>query len=308
MKTNIKYRIILSIVLYSIIFLSNQSCIKLDSIAFPSVQIKEYLLDDYEGETDMELPPSYVIQDSMITHFTVTSQIEGETDSKQIHALYIGNYNNILTDTIILYCHGQRDHMDFYWPRAKLLANCGGKNRYGVLMMDYRGYGMSEGEPSEKGMYADVAACLDWLKEKGVDKNNIIIYGFSLGSAPATEHAAYYKDFLPHKLILESPFSSTDNISQESTIINFQASFIMSLELNNAEKIIDVDQPFMWMHGTEDDYVAISNGEIIFAAYEGIYKEAHRIEGAFHGTNGVPQTMGYDAYLDIVDKFIRRVN
>ena len=305
MKT--KYNIFSKIIISVVIFLGIQSCLKLDDIAFPRVALTEYLRDAYEGETDMEVPVKYAIADSMVTEISVLSKMESETTGKYIYAEYIGNYNNISNDTIILYCHGQRDHMDFYWPRAKLLANCGGKNRYGVLMMDYRGYGKSEGEPSEDGMYADVAACLEWLETHGAKKEQVIIYGFSLGSAPATEHAAYYKEsFKPYKLILESPFSSVDNLSQESTMINFQASFIVSLKFNNADKIEYVKQPFMWMHGVEDDYVAITNGEIVYSHYVGIYSEAHRIDGAFHGTNGIPQTMGYDAYLDIVNKFIER--
>ena len=72
--------------------------------------------------------------------------------TKKIHAVYLGNIADIATDTIILYCHGNRDHLDFYWPRIKLLANVGGKNRYGVLAMDYRGFGLSEGPATEEGM------------------------------------------------------------------------------------------------------------------------------------------------------------
>ena len=77
-----------------------------------------------------------------------------------------------------MYCHGNKWHMDFYWQRAKLLAHTNGKNKYGVLMMDYRGFGMSEGDPTENGMYADVNACMKWLKDKGLTNSRLIIYGF----------------------------------------------------------------------------------------------------------------------------------
>ena len=91
--------------------------------------------------------------------------------------------------------------MDFYWQRAKLLANVGGKNKYGVLMIDYRGYGMSEGKPSEEGMYTDVNTALNWLKKSGLTNDRLVMYGFSLGTAPACELTANTRDMVPSILI-----------------------------------------------------------------------------------------------------------
>ena len=72
--------------------------------------------------------------------------------------------------------------MDYYWQRAKLLANCG--NAFGVLMFDYRGYGLSEGSPTEEGLYEDVRAAYKWLIDQNVSAENIIAYGFSLAQLP----------------------------------------------------------------------------------------------------------------------------
>ena len=60
----------------------------------------------------------------------------------------------------------------------------------------------------------------------------------------------------------------------------------------------------MWLHGTDDDYVAITNGEAIIANYPGSDSTYIRVEGALHGVNGVPQTMGYENYLKSIEKFI----
>ena len=74
-----------------------------------------------------------------------------------------------------------------------------------VLIVDYRGYGKSEGIPTEEGMYEDVRAAMNWLKSWGVPTQQIINYGFSLGSAPATDLMAFGMDGdYPNKLILES--------------------------------------------------------------------------------------------------------
>jgi len=273
------------------------ACLKMNDIAFYNESLTEYLLDDYDVDLNFKLDSTYDVQN--VYEFSVNS------GGFNIAALYIGELSAISTDTIILYCHGQSLHMDHYWQRAKLLANCGGNERFGVLMFDYRGYGLSEGTPSEQGLYEDVRAAYQWLLDEGARSERIILYGYSLGSAPVTDLAAYGMNTeFPHKLILESPFASTDFIAQGSTLIEVSASYITELEFDNTEKIKLVNQPLMWMHGTEDDYVAISNGEAIISNFSGADSTFIRVEGANHGQDGVPQTMGFQEYLKAVRQFI----
>src|SRR5436190_21610320 len=145
------------------------SCLKLDNNLYNNDnKLKEYQLDNYTGEQDFILEASYLIPQNFITLLSLSSQSPSESKFTNIKALYIGDKTRIATDTVILYCHGNKWHMDFYWQRAKLLAHVNGKNRYGVMMMDYRGYGLSEGKPTEEGMYADVDACMKWLTENGL--------------------------------------------------------------------------------------------------------------------------------------------
>ena len=65
-----------------------------------------------------------------------------------------------------------------------------------------------------------------------------------------------------------------------------------------------VNIPLMWLHGVEDTYVNISNGELIFGNHSGVYKEAHRIEGSDHSE--VPVTMGLENYLNALEMFIEK--
>jgi len=194
--------------------------------------------------------------------------------------------------------------MDAYWPRAKLLANVGGKNRYGVLMMDYRGYGLSSGKSTEASLYQDVRVCLDWLDNKGVASQEVIMYGFSLGTIPAIDLSAFYGTAAPNKLILEAPMASVENLTEESLLIDVSSTFFTSLKFDNVEKIKSVTQPLMWIHGVDDDYLSISNGEAIYERHGGTYKKAHRIAGANHGD--VPTVMGFDTYCKKILKFITR--
>ena len=147
--------------------LSFAGCLKIDSNLYNTSQkIEQYLWDAYPEQGEFILDESYKIDKDSINLFTLTSNDAG--DQAKIYAVYIGDMSRIQTDTVILYHHGNKWHMDWYWQRAKLLANIGKKHRFGVLMYDYRGYGLSEGTPTETGMYADANACVDWLKSKGI--------------------------------------------------------------------------------------------------------------------------------------------
>ena len=153
-----------------------------------------------------------------------------------------------------MYCHGQSLHMDAYWARATMLANLQEKYHYGVLMMDYRGYGMSEGSSDEDGLTEDVDACITWLKDQGAEQSKTFYYGFSLGCIPVIDRAAYREDFVPNKIILEAPLASVENLANTSTIINVDPGYMSTLKFENAESIKDVTVPLLWMHGIEDTY------------------------------------------------------
>lgn len=280
------------------------SCLRLDDNLYNlSDKITEYKLDQYTGEQDFILGPSYTIPDSLVTHFTLQSQSPDESTPTTIHAIYIGDVNRIATDTVIMYCHGNKWHMDFYWQRAKLLANTGSKNRFGVLMIDYRGFGLSEGKPTEDGIYADVDAALKWLRDKGLSGNRLVIYGFSLGSAPATKLSAEPRSLVPSKLILESPFASADVMAADGTQLNMPGSYFTNLSINNADEIQMVNQPFCWLHGLNDNFLNYqTHGQVVYDRYNGPYKEKHLVDGADHGE--VPAKMGFTEYSNALLLFI----
>ena len=73
------------------------------------------------------------------------------------------------------------------------------------LLLSWRGFSGNKGKPTEEGLYEDARSALRWLKSKGIDEKNLIIYGESLGTGVAVE-IAQYKKFAG--IILESPFTS----------------------------------------------------------------------------------------------------
>ncbi len=294
----------LVIVILTVVLIS-PSCLRLDENLFNEKKIDAYKLDDYDGETDFTLDESYKIPDSLIHIFSLQSKADSEDEPTTIYAIYIGDISHIAIDTVILYCHGNKYHMDFYWQRAKLLANTGWKNRFGVMMFDYRGYGMSHGKPTESGLYADADAALKWLKQNGLTGERLIAYSFSLGTAPATKIAANAFSITPCKLMLEAPFASAEVMVQDASGLALPGTTVTDLKINNAEEIKKVKQPFFWIHGEADDFLSIeTQGGVVYNNYTGSYKEAHRILGAGHST--IQTTMGFQNYLSAVKSFVCR--
>ncbi|TXT27823.1 MAG: phospholipase/carboxylesterase family protein, partial [Chitinophagaceae bacterium] len=284
------------------LILSLTSCLDLDDNLYSPDKITKYKWDDYDGETEISLDDTYKIPDSLVYEFTLNSKDSTESEATKISAVYIGSLTEIATDTVIMYCHGTADHMDRYWQRAKLLANTGSKNRFGVLMIDYRGYGLSEGEPTEAGLYADVDAALQWLKDQGLSDKRLI-YGYSLGSAPATMLAANPISIKPSKLILEAPFASAEVMVQDASEIAVPSSFVTNLEINNAEEIKKVKGPFLWIHGKKDDFLNIeTHGEVVYKNYLSSNSIAYRVENANH--TDVPTIMGFKEYNAAILDFL----
>lgn len=274
----------------------------LDTLAFPGQTLDSYSYENYE-DPEIDIPDS-MLQNVERSLVTLTS-IDAETGEEfKIYGLYFGDTNTIDQDTVIYYCHGQARHMDFYYTRATLLSHLVGQHHYGVFMIDYRGYGLSEGKSTETGLIEDVDAGIEWLRDHGLSQDRCMYYGFSLGAIPIIERAGNKTNFKPSKVICESPLASVQYLTQSSTVINSDASFITELQFNNAENIKKVDAPFMWLHGVDDDYVSIDNGEIIYGNYQGPYKEAIRVENANH--SDIPVIMGLENYLNAVELFIQQ--
>ena len=283
------------------------SCNKrLDGFLFNNSTIEAYLLDDYLGEIPFPLDSSYDIPSDLIHLFHFNIQDQGK--DLKVYAIYVGDLNTIATDTVILYCHGNKDHMDFYWNRQKLLAHVGGKNRYGVLSFDYPGFGLSEGSPTEENMYAATEGALRWLVSNGVSDEQLISYGFSLGSAPATRIAANPQEFslTPRILILENPFASSEVMVQSSSGLSFPGSYFTNIKIANAEEIKKVNQPFLWFHGSDDTFLTLAaHGQVVFNNYSGIRGKSVIVAGAQHdGEKGIPVVMGFSEYLNEIEAFI----
>ncbi len=295
-------RIIVSITLLALFSTCLFSCQKIDSFMFENIAVDEYYLDEYTGEGEVFLDSMYDISQEHI------QELKFESQEKTIYGIYVGDINRIGQDTVILYCHGNTGNIDYYWGRQKLLANLGGKTRFGILMIDYKGFGKSEGTPTEGGLVEDMDAGLEWLKEEGLTSDRLIIYGFSIGSYPAT-YLSSKKDgaLVPSKLILENPFASTKVMVNDASKLSMKNNYYTSTDYEVADLIKNVTQPFLLMHGEKDAFLSIkTHGEIVAKNYGGKNSDKTflKIAGADH--SDLPYIYGYENYLKSILEFIEK--
>ncbi|MBN1443977.1 MAG: alpha/beta hydrolase [Planctomycetes bacterium] len=165
-----------------------------------------------------------------------------------------------------------------------------------IFLLDYRGYGGSEGSPSEKGLYRDAEAAVRWLEERGAQQ--LVYVGESLGTGVAVELAVRRP---PAALILQSGFSSLVDVGRTHFGI-FPVSLFLRDRYENLRKIDRVECPLLMIHGERDTIVPVELGRRLFdAAREP--KEIYLLPAADHNDLIF---LGGAEYLDRVDDFLRR--
>tara|TARA_Y100000591_G_scaffold36014_1_gene26679 strand:+ start:4688 stop:5491 length:804 start_codon:yes stop_codon:yes gene_type:complete len=156
----------------------------------------------------------------------------------------------------LLFFHGNAGSLD---NRIHKLNRFGDMN-VNFLIIAWRGFSGNKGKPSENGLYEDGRSAIQWLLNKGLKEEDIIIYGESLGTGIAT-HLAQNKNFAG--VILETPFTSM--VDAARTFYPYiPVSLLLKDKFNNKEKIKNIRSPILVMHGEADQIVPFSMGKKIF--------------------------------------------
>ena len=160
---------------------------------------------------------------------------------------------------ILLFCHGNGGNMSHRLESIKLFHGLG----LSVLIFDYRGYGESEGSPSEAGTYTDAEAAWDYLvKARNVSPESIIIFGRSLGGAVAAHLAKANK---PRALILESTFTSAGDLGAHH-FPYFPVRLLSRFRYSAVEYVRQVSCPILVVHSRGDDIVPFKLGQRVYEA------------------------------------------
>jgi fermentation-respiration switch protein FrsA (DUF1100 family) len=200
---------------------------------------------------------------------------------------------------LVLYCHGNAGNISHRLASLRLLHNLG----LAIFIFDYRGYGQSEGTPSEEGTYADARGALAWLQQRGWGREDAIYFGESLGAAVALQLAVEQP---PAGLVLEAPFTSIAAMGRHhNPLLYFLFGWLLDARYDNLAKIGRVCSPLLIIQGEADTIVPPAMSRRLYAAANEP-KSLRRFAGAGHNDLLFVGGKAYrDAWREFLGKRLR---
>lgn len=196
---------------------------------------------------------------------------------------------------VVLFLHGNAGNIA---QRAGLAARFARIAEVRLLMPDYSGYGGNEGSPSEDEINADSLAAYDHLVADGVDAARIVVFGESIGGAPALFVATERR---VSGVVAQSTFSSLSSMALRVYWWMPLAALFVLGDFPSADRIAALEVPVLIVHGTNDRIVPIGEGERLAAAQP--KAEFLRLEGADH--NDLFEIAGDDYLRGLGERFRR---
>ena len=191
----------------------------------------------------------------------------------------------------MLYLHGNAGNITYLWPDLRMLTN---RMHVSVLAFDYRGYGRSEGRPSESGLLADARAARSWLAERAgiAEAGDCLVWPFARRRRSSRSGG---KRRCQRRLVLESTFASLPAVAND--LLPLSPGLLMINRFNSIKKLGDYAGPLLIAHGDADELIPFAQGERLFAAANQP-KRFVRIAGGDH--NWVPP----EHYIAELDRFL----
>ncbi len=222
-------------------------------------------------------------------------QLEFRTaDGLLLHGWWFASAAAADDGPVVLWAHGNAHNLTGRARHAQVLADEG----VPVFLFDYRGYGRSEGEPGEEGIYQDIEAAYEFLTEqRQISPQRVVLLGRSLGSAPA----ARLSTRVPHAgTILVSPLPSAKRMARRM-FAGLPVDWFGTVKFPVIEWVAQRKRPLLVIHGNLDQVVPLKYGREVFAA-AAEPKEFLLLEGTGH--NDILLSGGR-RYLDRVVAFAR---
>ncbi|MGD8360652.1 MAG: alpha/beta fold hydrolase [Gemmatimonadota bacterium] len=196
----------------------------------------------------------------------------------------------------VLLLHGNAGDISHRTPLALGLIREG----FSVLLLEYRGYGGSEGAPSEKGLHLDALAAHDFLLDRLGGSDKIVVFGRSMGGAVGAGLAVARPT---GGLILESAFTSLEAMARE--IYPFVPGLLFRRlrgRFDTMARVREASVPILVVHGSEDEVVPFRMGEDLYRA-AGRWGEWLEVPGAGHNDVFL---VGGTVYFRALGDFIRK--
>ena len=194
---------------------------------------------------------------------------------------------------VVLFFHGNAGNLSGRTELMVRLAALGVE----VLIIDYRGYGHSEGRPSEEGVYRDARAAWKFLTvEHGIDADRVVVFGKSLGGAAAIDLAVNVE---PGALIVQSSFTSVPDMAARH--YPFVPAFALRTKMDSLSKISSIGCPKLFIHSTHDEIVPYEMGRQLFDKAGGP-KTFFEVVGSGHNQT---LAVGGSRYLEAIRDFLK---
>ena len=191
-------------------------------------------------------------------------------DGSRLHGWFLPAVGN--AKGTVLHLHGNAANVSNHLPLVSWLPARG----YNVLMVDYRGFGRSEGKPSLDGVVDDAAAALAYLRTRpDVDATRLIMFGQSIGGATALRLLA--RDARGVRLgVIDSAFASYRGIARDATaggplapIAALTVGVLPGPDKDPITALKSIRVPLIFVHGARDTIIAAANSEKLHAAAAG---------------------------------------
>jgi fermentation-respiration switch protein FrsA (DUF1100 family) len=159
---------------------------------------------------------------------------------------------------VVLFLHGNAGDIGNHLPFARFLIDAG----YGVLALEYRGYGGNPGSPSEAGLLDDGRAAFAFLKAQGIPDSRVVLFGESLGTGVAVAMAA---EHAVGAIVLRSPYTSMPDVAARA-FWYLPARWLVRDRFDSLSKIGRNHAPLMIFHGDADTLIPMALGRQLFDA------------------------------------------
>lgn len=232
-------------------------------------------------------------------------------DGVIIHCWFIPQDNRKDVPTII-HLHGNAGNIGYRILNAKQLYHTTGAN---ILLVEYRGYGNSDGEPSEVGLKIDAQTILDWLHTRQeVNCKQIFVFGSSLGGAVGT-HLAFRNQDKIAGLIIENTFTNVDEMAMVLVCERFRILrclgalrgfffFFLSSHWPNINLIPKIRLPILFLSGLKDELIPPAHMRKLYgAATASTHRMLHEVAEGEHNDTFL---QGGSLYYEVVSQFMSR--
>jgi len=222
-------------------------------------------------------------------------------DGTELHMFLIKQNSGSERAPTIMFLHGNAGNIGHRLGNVKGLHQSVGCN---IALLEYRGYGRSEGSPSEEGFYMDAQACLDYLHSRpDLASNKIVVFGRSLGGAVAIDLASrsINKDRIGAVLV-ENTFTSIPEIAE--ILFPFKLIKILPVcfyknQYKSAKKVCRITQPILFISGLADKLIPPKMMTVLYTGCGAPMKRLARFANGNHN-----ETWSCAEYYQTINYFL----